>query len=165
MPCEIILFEIKFEITVFETKMSSRYKFWELHFRGSRSPYSRLMTFTVFTITLTLHYFNLYCLKKNGKPIDFKDLHFWLKFELKWLFCGYWNLILTQYFRIGFGYRKSEIGQFQKFAKINSRLKTYVLRLKTQFISRALCYVIVIKFLIKIRIESIILWFNIKIRL
>jgi len=42
---EIIPFEIKFEMTVFETKIVSRKKFRKCHFRGSRSLYLRLMTF------------------------------------------------------------------------------------------------------------------------
>ncbi len=42
---KIILFKIKFEITVYETKKASRYKFRELHFQHLRTPYSILMTF------------------------------------------------------------------------------------------------------------------------
>jgi len=42
---EVISFEVKFEISVFDTKFVSRKKFWECWFWGSRTPYSRLMTF------------------------------------------------------------------------------------------------------------------------
>jgi len=41
-----ILFETKFELTIFEIKMHSRKKFRAIHFWHSRTPYMRLMTFT-----------------------------------------------------------------------------------------------------------------------
>jgi len=53
---EIIPFKIKFEITVFEIKMHSRKKFRDFHFW---TPYTRLMTFPIFSIRCNLFHLHV----------------------------------------------------------------------------------------------------------
>ncbi len=64
---ELLVFEIKFELTVFETKKPSRKKFRALHFRHSRTLYSILITFPFFYATTYI----LYILHENS--------YFWMK--------------------------------------------------------------------------------------